>query len=497
MSASKTIGGINVTVSATIDKFAKAMTMGRKLAGKFVLAVKALTFSLKGLTAALTVGAFVKFTANQFKAIDALGDLSAKLGVSTEKLAGLQLAATEAGISHNILERSLTTLSNKMGTSGDRALRSWIEKTAKLTSHQDRLAAATEMFGAKGSVMVRLVTGGTGALDEAQKAAINLGLALDQKTVAGVDRAMDAFGRFKLAVSGIFRSLAAEIAPFIEVLSNKATGFLATNGRGKGIGATIANAIIKMTKLVADGIQKMVGGVLEVAARISEMVFDFRSSAFGKKMGVGFNENAITQKTWYPATNIGGVHQPAGWREDIIQPARRQSDFARDVMGIRSRADAWNAAAPWSSRIEGTLADARRRAAEQAAFVSRGPGLIGRGRNALSGLLGTNNALTAKDFGSQLIQGVVQGIRSVPGLINQAQWAGMMFQGNNFKGAAAMGQRPSLAFAESGSADSYRQQAAIRRQSESEKIEKQQLAALNELVLLARQGGGGIPVADI
>jgi hypothetical protein len=45
----------------------------------------------------------------------------------------------------------------------------------------------------------------------------------------------------------------------------------------------------------------------------------------------------------------------------------------------------------------------------------------------------------AKQFGGQLIQGVVQGIRSVPGLINQAQWAGMMFQGNNFKGAGAGG----------------------------------------------------------
>ena len=451
MAANKTIGGINVTISATVDKFQKSMTTARKLLGTFVKSIKDTIFSLKGLAAALAFGALTKFTANQFEAIDALGELSQKLGISTDKLGGLQLAASEAGISNQLLEKSLTTLSNKMGMSGDKALRKWIEDTSKLGSQQEKLAAATDMFGAKGASMVRFLSGGTEALDEAYQAALSLGIALDQKTVAGVERAMDAFGRFKFAVSGIFRALAAEIAPFIEVLSNKATDFLASNGRGAGIGKAIADAIIEMAKFVADTVAKMAASVLNAMGQVALLFGRFRDSSVAKAMGLGFNS-----------------------KEERMQAMIGAGDFFYKEKQIRENMP--------SKFIDKLVEEARRKAAEQATSGKpNGVGslfgdLLGRGQ-AKFGPMATN----ATQWGENIWKGVAKGIQSTPATMLKAWWNANLIAGQNVNPvAAASMQRPSLALATSGSVESYRQQAAIRRQSEN--IQKKQLTTQERML---------------
>ena len=144
MAANKTIGGINVTITATVDKFQKAIGAAQRMLTGFGKAIARTVFSLKGLAAAmtggLTIAGLTKLTTGAMQQIDALGELSDKLGVSTDKLAGLQLAAEEAGIASSTLERALTTLSEKTGTSADRALRKWIEDTSKLSSQSEKLA---------------------------------------------------------------------------------------------------------------------------------------------------------------------------------------------------------------------------------------------------------------------------------------------------------------------------------------------------------------------
>ena len=191
-----------------------------------------------------------------------------------------------------------------MGMVGDQALRSWIEKTSKLATQQEKLAAATEMFGAKGSSMVRFLNGGTKALDEAQRAAESLGLAIDSKTAAGVDRAIEAFARFKMAVSGVFRSLAAEIAPFVESLSNSVSGFLAEGGRGRNIGATIAHGLVEGFAMFLDMLQKVVNILTEVANSIREVANIMRNP-----------EKAVMDKV----TSIGGYFMFHGSRQRLAQ----------------------------------------------------------------------------------------------------------------------------------------------------------------------------------
>lgn len=447
MAASKTIGGINVTISASTDKFAKAMTSARKTLSGFVKSVNNTIFSMKGLAAALAggvvAGAMVKFTKDAMQQIDALGELSDKLGISTDKLAGLQLAAAEAGVDSGLLEKSLTRLSAATGMAGDKALRKWIEDTSKLSTQSEKLAAAVDAFGMRGTDMVRFLNGGTKALDEAYDAAVNLGLALDRKTVAGVERAMDAFGRFKFAVSGIFRSLAAEMAPFIEVLSNKATDFLASNGRGAGIGKAIADAIISMAKFVADSIATMVASVMDAMGHLVTMFNKFRQSPVAKAMGLESS------------------------RDEVLQGMLTAGGFFSSADKIRKNLP--------SVAIDKLVSDAR---AAAAASVGPAP-------NGVASLFGTllGNAKShfgpglsnAQQLGEKLWQGMAKGIQSAPTLMQKGWLEANLFAGRNFKSGASGLDLRTVAFQDPTSREGFAQRVRSLAQNDMQKIGRQQL----------------------
>lgn len=448
MAANKTIGGINVTISATVDKFQKAMGLARKTLTGFVSAVNKTIFSMKGLAAALTGGltiaGFAKLTANAMEQIDAQAKLADKLGITTTRLGGLQLAAAEAGVASNVLERSLVKLATDTGQRADRALFGVMEQAGKLGSETEILSLAVKRFGIRGGDMVHILKLGKDGLREAERAAISLGLALDRRTAAGVERANDSFGRFKFAVSGIFRSLAADIAPFIEVLSIKGVEFLSTNARGRGIGKVIADAIIAMTKFVVDAIQKMVVGVLEIVHDFKAEIHTFRANA-PSWLGVGF-------------PSAGSMDASS----ESITRARKRWLSARNK-------------APWSETIQRMVDESRASAA--AAFPQRNgvarvfESLLSDARNRIG-----PSATNARQWGEKLWQGLATGIQSVPGLMLRGLWGASQFQDARQMRA----ERPALAFAESGSVESYRQQAAIRRQSEN--IQKKQLTTQERML---------------
>ena len=104
MAANKTIGGINVAITASTQQFIKGMTAARRNIGSFQKTVKGLVFNLKTLGAALAIGGVTKLVSDQMQAIATMKDLSDKTGINVEKLGGLELVAREAGVSMSVLE---------------------------------------------------------------------------------------------------------------------------------------------------------------------------------------------------------------------------------------------------------------------------------------------------------------------------------------------------------------------------------------------------------
>ncbi len=441
MAANKTIGGINVTITATTEKFAKGITHAQKLTKGFTSSLKGLVFNLKTLGAALAVGGFTKMIANQFQAISALKDLADKTGVSTEKLAGLQLAAEEAGISNSVLEKGLVKLNSEMGMRGDIALRNWIEKTSKLATQQEKLAEATKMFGARGADMVRFLNGGTAALDEAQKAAEAMGFAVSMKVAIGVDRAAESFVRLRKHVTGIFASLAGEIAPYVELLSVKTMEMIASNGGGGGVGKFIADVIIEMSKNVVDLIQEMVTAGMEAFVGLQALIVQFRTGRVADTMGLGYG---TPKESMNALIGLASASQSveafkknnwAGNMQAWIDEARKQS---ADAAAKATTSDAVGRVMGWLESGQAVFSMAK----------EKGPGLFGQFSQMKNDALGN------------MIGG----------------FFGLNGPGNKLK---ELTQRPALSFAESGSVESYRQQAAIRRQGDD--IAKKQLGVQQQI----------------
>lgn len=496
MAANKTIGGINVTISATTDKFSKGISAARRILVGFGRGIKDAIFSIKGLAAALATGAFVKFTHGAMESIDLLAKTADKLDISTEALAGLQLAADEANVSQTALEKGLQKMvrnaddaSRGVGEAADAFKRLGVDTDAlmqmtpdkqfltladaisKVSNKNEQLSLTTQIFGARAADMIHLIRGGRPVLEEAAEAAGSLGLAIDRESAAGVERAIDAFGRFKRAVSGIFRSVAVEIAPFIEVLSTKLTGFLSEGGKAKAFGAAIANAIIGTAKFIADGIQKMVGGVLEFVYDVKKMILSFRTSQFATGIGMGYKN--------------GDDAEAAG----------------QGVYDAWQRSRNWNDQAQWSMGIDSAVSAAREAAAA---------GVAANADNGKTGIAGFLGGMKDKALGSgalanaqQIGSAIVEGIKKAPAALSGAGMAADGFlrgvrndRINSMMQSGPQHQSGSLSFAQSGSAESYRQRAAIRKQSESEKIWKQQLKALLDIAANTKPGSA-LPPANI
>lgn len=423
MAANKTIGGINVTITASTEKFVKGMAAARRNIASFQQATKGLVFNLKTLGAALAVGGVSKAIADQFKAVDALEELSQKTGVQTDKLAGLQLAARNAGVDNALLEKSLVKLNSAFGMQGDKALEKWITDTSKLTTQQERLAAATEMFGSKGSSMVRFLNGGVGALREAQKAANDTGLAITQIEATAVANLMQSFDNLRDRTIGVFRQMAVASAPFVDAMVQSVNGMIDGAGGGKGVGKFIADVLVHMAKSVVDLIQEMTNLAAIAFHGLQTMVVEFRSSIAGKAMGVGYSSAGAELMA------RGGLAKNYDKVETYINRPK------------------------WSAGIDKMVADATAAAAKAVADSAlKGPGLLdGLGEAMKKYAMGS--AQSWKGAGMNL-WGAASGR-----FMEMAQAAGA------YK-PPSMAQRPALAFAESGSVESYRQQAAIRKQGE-------------------------------
>jgi hypothetical protein len=294
-----------------------------------------------------------------------------------------------------------------------------------------------DVFGTRGSAMVRFLNVGTKGLKESEAAAVSLGLALDKKTIAGIDRAGDAFLRFKFAVSGIFRSLAAEIAPYVEVLSNKMTAFLAEGARGQTAGAKIADFIIAAVGKMGDAIQSMANAAI-----------DFYNWARGShwNMWTGFFGNSPSK--------TGAPHGATGsWDIDFSSWLQSQ------VAGIKASEQGGS-----GTRFGGFLGTLFKKAKNRF-----GPGLSSIGQILGKGVLG-----------------VGQGINAFPGLLMQGFLQSQLFQANHWQQFAK--NKPALTFAESGSAESYRQQAAMRRENEKLKLDQHRNSVLDKILLAVKDG---------
>lgn len=189
----------------------------------------------------LTLRAGIHGVAHAMSALDNLGKTADKLSVDPRKLAGLRLAAEEAGIASSKFDTSLGQMVRRVSeaTEGtgeaagalrelglsanslnslapDRQFRTIAEALKGVANPANQARIAYDLFGRSGIDLLNVLRKDSAALDEAQRAAEKLGIAVDRKSIAAVEAANDALGRMKKSGEGLANSLAVLVAPAVE-----------------------------------------------------------------------------------------------------------------------------------------------------------------------------------------------------------------------------------------------------------------------------------------
>lgn len=189
----------------------------------------------------LSLRAAVHGVSNAMANLDNLGKTADKLGIGTKELAGLRLAASEAGVEVGKFDMSLGQMVRRISDAAagtgeavaglrdlglsaaamnlkdpDEQLRAIVAALHNVKNPSDQARIAYDLFGRSGVDLLNVLRKDVSALDEAQQAAERLGIAVDRKSIAAVESANDAMGRMGKAGEGLANSLAVTLAPAVE-----------------------------------------------------------------------------------------------------------------------------------------------------------------------------------------------------------------------------------------------------------------------------------------
>jgi hypothetical protein len=190
--------------------------------------------------------------------IDKIGKMSDALGIATEDLAALRHAAALSGVEVEQLGKGLQIFTRYtseaaagIGTS-DRIFRelglsarelagmdlqarmeAFADAFQRTGNEADQTRYAMTFFGKSGAAMTTMLRQGGAALAEASAEAEKLGLTFTRLDARKVEAAGDSLTRMKGALEGLRREVVVQLAPYLELMSDRLTA-MAAEGRGFG-----------------------------------------------------------------------------------------------------------------------------------------------------------------------------------------------------------------------------------------------------------------------
>jgi len=213
----------------------------------------------------LSFGGLAASIKSSIDAADQTLELSQKIGVAVEQIAGLELAFKQSGLGADQLQSSISKLSKNVASGSqafdamgiatrgaDGNLKSTrqilAEVSDKFAGYEDgiaKTALAMEIFGKSGSDLIPFLNEGSESLAEFDALAEKLGLTLSKDTAKKADEFNDTLGIIDGTFDGLSRRVAAEMLPTLQGLADqflnaanngdnvtKIAGFLSTALKG-------------------------------------------------------------------------------------------------------------------------------------------------------------------------------------------------------------------------------------------------------------------------
>lgn len=239
---------------------------------------------LGAVGASLSVAAFTGWIKGAIDATDAASDLSQRIGVSVEDLAGLELAFQMGGMEASALEGAMTKLSKQIVDGNDAfsklglnsknldgsfksnkdMLYELADRFAAMEEGVEKVALAQEVFGKSGAAMLPLLNGGAEGLREMDEMARQLGLSLNEEAVEQAGAFNDTLDLLMLGTQGVARGVAAELLP---TLTSLAGAFLTTMTKGDSLRNTAQFLASGLKLLYTVGV-----GIVEVFSTVGKTI---------------------------------------------------------------------------------------------------------------------------------------------------------------------------------------------------------------------------------
>jgi len=204
-----------------------------------------------GVALAGAAAGLALLTRNGLRQIDALAKQSQLLGITTEKLAALQLVSAKTGVEQKTLEKSLINVTRvvaeaaegtglavdtlkKLGLeaktlareSPDEQFRLIADAMKGLNTQAEKVLAAYELFGGRGAALLRTLEAGSAGFEEAEEKTKRFGTAISAVDAKGVEDANDAFTDLGESVKGVGFDLARRFAPGMQAASTSTANFI-------------------------------------------------------------------------------------------------------------------------------------------------------------------------------------------------------------------------------------------------------------------------------
>jgi len=311
-----------VSLIARTAAFTKGMRGGGKSVNRFSNSVHASSRRVagfaKGLVALAVTGGLAMMIKRTMDSIDATAKFSRTIGIATEQLIGLRHAASIMGADAATLDKSLETLTRRIGEtnlgvgqaayaldqlglsakelekqSPDENFKQIAESIKGLDTAAQQASAAYYLFGRQGMKLLETLKLGRSGIEELQAEIKKLGAGFTDLDAQKVENANDSFGRMRLMLTGATQVLAIELAPYLESSTNQ---LIEMGTAGEGMGRKVVNSfawILRAIGYVADAFvyikmtfQALIASALMLIGQLTEK-FGFLSKtaqAYGDSM---------------------------------------------------------------------------------------------------------------------------------------------------------------------------------------------------------------------
>lgn len=296
---------LNIRIAA-IDRTQRAFaTVKRSLS-----AVTKALFSFKsGIVAAVGVGGLGLLVKRSLSGIDRISKLSRTLGIATNDLRKLELAAGLSGVELETLARGVRTLNAGMfdfvqkgtgtavdafealgisaqdlnGVMGDqfKVLELISDRLLNVENSAKRSAIAQDLFGGRASELLLVLEEGSEGIARISKEAELFGLTLSTVSGRNVENANDAIARLKFAFKGLVDTTTAALSPAITRLADALRGKLLTaaqdtEGGITALGQNIALKIINAAEAISIAFVKTFNTISTLIADLSGKLIRFQ-----------------------------------------------------------------------------------------------------------------------------------------------------------------------------------------------------------------------------